>query len=72
MKAQTREPALTIILTVISNQPPELEAAEQGHTERERQWKTGDNKARTKEKGRERSLAYESSIMFSSSKLPGK
>jgi hypothetical protein len=37
MKAQTREPALTIILTVISNQPPELEAAEQGHTERERQ-----------------------------------
>jgi len=35
-KAQRREPALTIVLTVISNQPPEPEAAEQGHTERER------------------------------------
>jgi hypothetical protein len=39
---------------------------------RDRQEETNQRKARTKEKGRERSLADKSFITFSSSELPGK
>jgi hypothetical protein len=35
-KAQRREPGLTIVLTVISNQPPEPEAAEPGAYSKDR------------------------------------